>query len=276
MKKSLILIAALVVAALTVTACSSSSSSLSVLQPGDNVISVEAENAEKEMEGSTSIIVAEGEQIYIEPSLESGKIKLEFYNSDDEEHENLITDFEVSGVEPGVVGIGAGDFAVIVKTLEDGTNGKITITAKSEEGPEQWTEAETAEEAAKGAGLDMFEYGEGTTISLGEVKAEKLRYMEGVARADIPIAAVEMWICKGLSSIDNGDISFDDEEYKHHWEQNIKGLVVQCYGNRKGEATKTIWTLEDYSYAIVAHGAGGDDDYGLSPDDISSLVNSIQ
>ena len=154
MKKSLILLTLIIGAALIMTACGGTSSSLGVLQEGDNVINIEAENADKDMEGSSSIEVVEGEQIYIEPSLESGEIKLEFYNSDDEEHENLITDFDVSGAEPGVVGIGAGEFSVVVKSLTDGTTGKITVSAKSGEGPEQWTEAETAEEAAKGAGGD--------------------------------------------------------------------------------------------------------------------------
>ena len=275
MKKGLLILTVVAIVALMVTACGASSS-LVVLQPGDNVTRIEVDNATKDMDGSASIQVAEGEQIYIEPSLKGGEMKLEFYDSKDEDHENLLTDFVTSGTEPGVVGIGAGDFDIVAISLADGVSGEVTISAKAEEGPEQWNEAATAEEAAKGAGLDTFEYGEGTTISLGEVKAEKLRYMEGVARADIPIAAVEMWVCKGLASIDEGDVSFDDEEYKHEWEQNVKGLVVKCFGNRKGEATKTIWTTDDYAYAIVAHGAGGDDDYGLSADDVSSLINSIQ
>lgn len=131
MKKSLILLTLIIGAALIMTACGGTSSSLGVLQAGDNVINIEAENADKDMEGSSNFEVAEGEQIYVEPSLESGKIKLEFYNSDDEEHENLITDFEVSGKEPGVVETGAGDFSVVVKSMADGTNGTVTVSAKS-------------------------------------------------------------------------------------------------------------------------------------------------
>lgn len=147
------------------------------------------------------------------------------------------------------------------------TNDDNTIDVKADS---------ASEESAKAAGLDTFQYGEGDKISLGDVKAEKIQYMEGVVHAHVPVAAVDMHIYKGLSSIDEGDISFDQNEYKHQWTQNIKGLEVKCFGNREGEATKTIWTVDDYSYAITAYGAGGDDDFGLSADDLSSLINSIQ
>lgn len=147
---------------------------------------------------------------------------------------------------------------------------------KQSSSPEKWVEVKTEKEAAKRAGLDSFNYGEGAELSLGTVKAEKISYMEGVARADVPIGAVDMWICKGLSSIDGGDVSFDQEEFKHRWTHNLKGMEVLCYGNRMGEATKTIWTINDYSYAIVAHGAGGDDDYGLSVEDLDTLLNAMQ
>lgn len=142
-----------------------------------------------------------------------------------------------------------------------------------------WSDAAGAEEAAEGAGIDGFEAAEGTAISLGEVKVEQYRYMDGMAEASIPIAAVEMTIRKGrpdTATDGNGDISGDYNEYKNEWTQNIKGLEVTCYGNREGEATKTIWTSGDYAYCILAYGAGGDTDFGLSADDLNSLINSIQ
>lgn len=141
-----------------------------------------------------------------------------------------------------------------------------------------WSDVATAEEAAKGAGIDMFEAAEGVVISLGEVKPETYRCMEGIAEARIPIAAVDMTIRKGSKDMESaeGDISGDYGEYKYNWTQNIKGLEVKCFGNRKGEATKTIWSVDDYDYSITAFGAGGDDDFGLSADDLNSLINAIQ
>ncbi len=140
-----------------------------------------------------------------------------------------------------------------------------------------WSDAGTLAEAAEGAGLDGFSIPEEAEISLGEVKLSQARYMEGLAEAVVEFPAVEMTIRKGNASVaEDGDISGDYNEYANTWTQNIKGLEVTCYGNRKGDATKTIWTVDDTCYSITAYGLGGDTDYGLSADDLNSLINGIQ
>lgn len=141
-----------------------------------------------------------------------------------------------------------------------------------------WSEAATLEEAAEGAGIDGFTFVDGMVLTLGEVNAETYRYMDGIVDIEAPVAAVELTIRKGRSSLEaeSGDISGDYNKYTYEWTQNVKGLEVKCFGNREGEATKTIWTVEDYSYAILAYGAGGDEDFGLNADDLSSLINGIQ
>ncbi len=116
-------------------------------------------------------------------------------------------------------------------------------------------------------------------ISLGTVVPEGYRCMEGMAEADVPIAAVEMTIRKGSPEFEDvgpGDISGDYGEYANTWTQDVDGTEVTCFGNRKGEATKTIWKVGDYDYAILAYGAGGDVDYGLPADDVNILVKGIR
>ena len=143
--------------------------------------------------------------------------------------------------------------------------------------PNPWSDVDSAEAAAEGAGIDLFEPAEGVEISLGKVEVEQYRCMDGIAEARIPIAAVDMTIRKGkMSAATDGDISGDYGEYAHEWTQNIKGLEVKCFGNGEGESTRTIWTVDDYAYSIVAYGAGGDTDYGLKADDLNSLINAIQ
>ena len=142
-----------------------------------------------------------------------------------------------------------------------------------------WSTADTLDAAAEGAGLEFFSIPEGAEISLGTVELSEARYMDGLAEAVIEFPAVEMTIRKGLSSaadVAEGDISGDYGEYANTWTQNIKGLEVTCFGNREGEATKTIWGVDDTYFSITAYGLGGDEDYGLSPDDINSLINGIQ
>lgn len=155
--------------------------------------------------------------------------------------------------------------------------------ASSEEASSQagmanpWSDVESAKAAAEGAGIDGFGLPESATISLGDVTFSSYRCMDGLAEAVAEFPAVEMTIRKGLSSVaEDGDISGDYNEYANTWIQNIKGLEVTCFGNREGDATKTIWSVDDLCYSITAYGLGGDEDYGLSPDDLNSLINGIQ
>ena len=142
-----------------------------------------------------------------------------------------------------------------------------------------WSDVDSAEAAAEGAGIDLFMVPDGeAVISLGEVEVDQYRCMKGMAEARIEFPAVSMNIRKGDKSgeMAEGDISGDCGEYKYDWTQNIKGLVVKCFGNREGEAAKTIWSVDDMDYSITVQGLGGDTDYGLSPDDLNSLINGIQ
>ena len=109
-----------------------------------------------------------------------------------------------------------------------------------------WSDAGTLAEAAEGAGIDGFSIPEGAEISLGAVNVTEARYMEGLAEAVVEFPAVEMTIRKGNASVaEDGDISGDYNEYANTWTQNIKGLEVTCFGNREGDATKTIWKVDD-------------------------------
>lgn len=141
-----------------------------------------------------------------------------------------------------------------------------------------WEDVDSAADAGEKAGLDQFEYGEGQTISLGTVQGETFRYSDAIAEVQLPIGAVEMTIRKGtlLAAGPYADISGDYNEYKYSWEQDVDGVAVQCYGNREGEATKSIWSDDFYAYAILAYGAGGDTDYGLGADDVATLVSNIK
>lgn len=141
-----------------------------------------------------------------------------------------------------------------------------------------WSDVNTAAEAAEGAGLDSFSIPEGEEISLGAVNVTAFRCMDGMAEVIVEYPAVEMRIRKGLAStaVEEGDISGDYGEYKNTWTQDINGLKVTCFGNRKGESTRTIWQVDDICYSITAFGLGGDTDYGLSADDLSTLINGIR
>ena len=103
------------------------------------------------------------------------------------------------------------------------------------------------------------------------------RYMDRVVQTFCPAAAVEMSFIKGkIPSGTDGDVSLDNTPYKYEWTQDVDGQEVKCFGNREGEATKTIWSAGDYNYAVVAYGAGGDDDFGLCAEDVATMVNAVK
>ena len=140
-----------------------------------------------------------------------------------------------------------------------------------------WTEAETAEAAAEGAGVGSFQLPEnGTETSGGQIDWEGFQYMEGLAEADGWIGTAELTVRKGLAQ-DFEDPSGDYTEYRHTWEQDAGGLTVLCSGNVEGMATKVIWLSDDCSYSINVLGQGDlNDNYGLSPETVEELVSAIK
>lgn len=146
--------------------------------------------------------------------------------------------------------------------------------------PNPWSDVASLEEAAAGAGLDSFVVPLDANLSGQSLQADWATYrcMDGLAEVQIPVGAVEMIIRKGLASaaVDPGDISGDYNEYANTWTQDIGGVEVTCFGNREGEATKSIWAVGDNLYSILAIGAGGDTDFGLAAEDLATLVSGIQ
>ena len=306
MKKTKLFTAvAAAVMALTLAACSSSSESYSLSfnilnnKEGEVVI----ENADKDSAVSSGALeVGEGEEILITSELEKGKVLIQIQKSaeaDTEDTNNLEpptfdhADYEIeveaSDIAHCVPVPGEYDVNVV---MQDKTSGKISMQVQPLEGAGEteetagadgeqtnWTEAATAEEAVQGAGIDAVADMNGTVISLGELGTMgdvTYKYMDGAVQVSCPAAAVEMFVIKAKASTVNSDASFDAAEYAHEWTQDVDGQEVKCFGNREGEATKTIWTAGDYSYAVLAYGAGGDDDYGLGAEDVAIMVNAVK
>ena len=309
MKKTKLLTAvAAAVMALTLAACSSSSESYSLSfnilnnKEGEVVI----ENADKDSAVSSGALeVGEGEEILITSELEKGKVLIQIQKSaeaDTEDtndlepptfdHADYEIEVEASDIAHCVPVPGEYDVNVV---MQDKTSGKISMQVQPLEGGSEtdetaeaagadgeqtnWTEAATAEEAVQGAGIDAVADMNGTVISLGELGTMgdvTYKYMDGAVQVSCPAAAVEMFVIKAEASTGNGDVSFDSTAYANEWTQDVDGQEVTCFGNREGEATKTIWTAGDYSYAVLAYGAGGDDDYGLSAEDVAIMVNAVK
>lgn len=265
-------------------------------------------------EGEEILITSELENgkvmIQIQKSAETGTEDSDTFNNESPTFDHADVEVEMEGSEIAHCTVVPGEYDVNIVML-DKTSGKISMTVQPAEAAgevnetaeasdetagaadeaaetsdetagaafENWTDAATAEEAAQGAGLDSMADLKGTVISLGELGTMgdvTYKYTDGAVRVSCPAAAVEMFVIKANASTGNGDVSFDSTAYANEWTQDVDGQEVTCFGNREGEATKTIWTAGDYSYAVLAYGAGGDDDYGLSAEDVAIMVNAVK
>ena len=138
-----------------------------------------------------------------------------------------------------------------------------------------WSDVGSAEEAAKGAGIDSFVIAEDPGLDLGELFERTYRCMDGIAEARLEYPASALTVRKGTIA-EEGDISGDYTEYANTWTQDVNGIEVTCFGNREGDATKSIWTVDNMYFSIVAEGLGGDQDFGLNAERPTAMVNSIQ
>ena len=138
-----------------------------------------------------------------------------------------------------------------------------------------WSDVGSAEEAAKGAGIDSFVIAEDPGLDLGELFERTYRCMDGIAEARLEYPASALTVRKGTIA-EEGDISGDYTEYANTWTQDVNGIEVTCFGNREGDATKSIWTVDNMYFSIVAEGFGGDQNFGLNAERLTAMVNSIQ
>ena len=139
-----------------------------------------------------------------------------------------------------------------------------------------WSDAASAEEAAKGAGIDSFALPQGAIADLGEPIAVTYRYMDGMAEAyyEFPASAITVRTAK-IGKDDTFDISGDYNTYKNEWTENIANIPVACAGNREGESTKTYWGEGSVAHSLFAEGLGGDEDFGLNTKRLTVFVEAM-
>ena len=140
-----------------------------------------------------------------------------------------------------------------------------------------WTEAETAQAAAEGAGVGYFIVPEENMETTGgQVNWYGFQYMQGIAEADGAIGTAELTVRKGLRQ-DTEDVSGDYTEYAFAWTQETEDWQVSCFGNEEGRTMKAIWLTNNFSYSIMVRGQGDlFDVYGIDAEAIDALVAAIE
>lgn len=130
-----------------------------------------------------------------------------------------------------------------------------------------WHEAATAEEAAKGAGLDGFALPDVPPCFPDGFEGPEIRYMNGLAEAEYFCEDNSLLLRKGSGS---EDVSGDYNVYAKTWEVESEGLKIQCSGNEDGEKLAR-WTRDGYSYSL-SFNASEAELPGLSEDMVTAIV----
>ena len=137
-----------------------------------------------------------------------------------------------------------------------------------------WNKAATAEEAAKGAGLDGFTVPAELTIGTVEAKDPAFTYMEGIAQAEYNAGAVGFMVRKG-KGVNGQEFTGDYNNYAETWVQDAYGTQVECSGKEKGKANLATWQADGYVYALYCVGLGGEN-YGIPEAELAGIVAAVK
>ena len=140
-----------------------------------------------------------------------------------------------------------------------------------------WTETDSPEAAAEGAGVGYFTVPEeGFMTSAGPVSWEVFPCMKGLAQANGHVGATELVMRKGLRQ-DGEDVSGDYSEYKYAWTQTVGGTEVRCFGNTEGKTERALWLSDNFSYSFLVRDLDDESaSVGLDADATAALVGATE
>ena len=141
-----------------------------------------------------------------------------------------------------------------------------------------WTEAASADEAAKGAGLDSFDVPEALPVGDTQWMAPTFTYMNDIAQAHWDAGAADAYARKS-KNLSGRELSGDYNSYGFEaiTEITIDGTKVDVTvsGPDDDVANLMEWSFGGYSYVVGCRGLGGEN-YGIHYDDYEKVVTSIR
>lgn len=136
--------------------------------------------------------------------------------------------------------------------------------------PNPWTETESLEEAIRISGI-AFDPPAAEALPEG-MELFFYRAMPGTIEADYSNGEDELTIRASMD--ENGYcLAGDYNTYSHEWQENIKGLKIDCLGDGKN-ANVAVFGAGDLAFALCS--ACGKEGAGISADTLKSLVMGMQ
>ena len=139
----------------------------------------------------------------------------------------------------------------------------------------KFTQVKTADEAAKGAGIDKFGVFDTITLDDKEYKDPTFAYADGVAEATYENGAIALIVRKADGNHTAPLTDRDKTEFAQTWTKSYEGLDATCYGVAKGAATVTTWADGTQEFGVTYQGLGGEE-VSLDSDDVAKVVKALK
>ena len=136
-----------------------------------------------------------------------------------------------------------------------------------------WSDVDSAEAAAQGAGVGTFELGENLGMADKTLFDPTYRYMDDVAEATLQGGAFDVTVRKSMHQ--SGQmLSGDYNNYPEFWTTTIDGIEVSCHGYEAGVATAFEWSA-DANYSVIFQGLGGEN-MGVDETEIAAIIQNVK
>ena len=136
-----------------------------------------------------------------------------------------------------------------------------------------WSDADSAEAAAQGAGVGSFELGDNLGMADKTLFDPTYRYMDDVAEATLQGGAFDVTVRKSMYQ--SGQmLSGDYNNYPEFWMTTIDGIEVSCHGYEAGVATAFEW-CDDANYSVIFRGLGGEN-MGVDETEIAAIIKNVK
>ena len=140
--------------------------------------------------------------------------------------------------------------------------------------PNPWSDADTASDAASGAGIDGG-FSVPDQIYVGDLvlTSPSFQYMTDIAQAQYNASDAKLTIRKG-QNLSGQDFTGDYNSYSSSWTTTVGDIEVTCHGNSDSTANLAEWTANGYSFAIMFTDDTNSDN-GMSADEVADIVGGI-
>ena len=138
-----------------------------------------------------------------------------------------------------------------------------------------WTDVKSADEAAKGAGFEIFAVMDKVTIDDKEYKDPTFAYAGGVAQATYEQGAIGLIVRMADGKHTAPLTDRDKTEFAESWTKSYEGLDVSLYGAAKGAATVFTWVDGTKEYGVTYQGLGGEE-VSMDSDDVAAVVKALK